>query len=1328
MKSKKVLTILLSLAIMLTFMPTMAFATDVESGDLSAAAVVDKDGAVSVTTSKTTKAVQYDTFESAITDINKLGADSKDIVVTLNKDVALTASVTVEKELKIVKGEYELKETTGKTISPANAPLGTAAANALCRKDSDTEILIVKHDAETVYNWTTAAGGGYEVLTRTVTCPNCGEKVESKDTDFYGDTLTDVGTDTITYGFYLDGQTSPVATKTVPRDEKYWVKTGYDASIVTELGQVQHKDGLPVVVATLTDGINDFEGAVTVTEATAAELAETGVVVYGIDGKAIASKDNWNVDPTCKEMGKVVYKAVVADPEGKVVQTRFLQDPQAVEKVPHVKGAFYGFKLLRKYYKQGAGSQTGVGFDTAEEAREAAVAAERVVEKITPVVDSTGKTTYVYWAYDKTATKVDGNPKTTSGSSELNMAYNGGDPLEADGSFTFIPVYYCAYSYDEDGSAPSSTHIVDEKPMTVEPLPNEASVADHTANNPVGSKFSTCTRFYYKAETVPYTYKKSAAEVVPTTRTWTLNIVNNNHQNYVTKTWVPGGKTSHINGTTVVPTKQPTCLEEGESSTNCPLHDITTSVTVYDAKLPHTAGVYGGGTPAIGAFKDANGVPLSGTAHTITVSEDKKEAVVTPTCEQMGGTYYWCTGANNNNVGHWVLKEATPATGHNLTLVTTGEWSTADATKPDFGGKKEDYIYTGTVICSNAACDTPSGTYIITYHSMKGHDTQTVKYSAIDIDHSQEKGKDCKTFGKTIYTVKGVKLRSGGDVTTSVSSTDPKTKGDHVYEVKDFNWSADYEAATVTADCSFCKAKGVTAEAEVTKSTDATGLTTFVAKFGGELGGATDTKKVYTLKGAEVTYDASKVTDGNLINGGSGYAPQTPEVTVTLNGTVIDNSELKENWYYNPTTHVVTLSVTWADDKVFDDSAVKLGAPNDSASAKTIKVAAKANIYTSLVRTLNGEVWGYDNHDYAPDNTAEIAVKAYDSNATATRKLIKNAKVKYYVTTKEITSKQSEIDKDAWATQRKIEALDFDLDSVELTEAGTYYVYAQISADGFTTKSFLADVYTINRPNIAVFIDDYTMRQGETPEFNLVARTVVRSTRPGGSTTYGDVLPLTQDDFTITSVGGQALEDLLPGKYTLMATNPNYNVTTVFEEGRVGTLTVLTKDGQDPEEEAKAAAEAADKALADANKITTAGYTADSVREVQLAKEALVIAISKGSIEEIKAATTALNAAIAKAVPLKANDMKVKTKKVKAKTSKKTSKKAVIVKKAEGKVTIKKANKAGGKKIVVKNNGKVIVKKGLKKGTYKVKVKVTAAGDATHKAKTVKKTVKVVVK
>jgi hypothetical protein len=87
----------------------------------------------------------------------------------------------------------------------------------------------------------------------------------------------------------------------------------------------------------------------------------------------------------------------------------------------------------------------------------------------------------------------------------------------------------------------------------------------------------------------------------------------------------------------------------------------------------------------------------------------------------------------------------------------------------------------------------------------------------------------------------------------------------------------------------------------------------------------------------------------------------------------------------------------------------------------------------------------------------------------------------------------------------------------------------------------------------------------------------------------------------------------------------------------------------------------------------------------------------------------------------------VKAKTVKAKAKKDTTiktAKAFTVKGAQGKVSYKKANKAGKSKIKVASNGKITVKKGLKKGTYKI----TAKAKKTSKYKAASTSMKIVVK
>ena len=100
--------------------------------------------------------------------------------------------------------------------------------------------------------------------------------------------------------------------------------------------------------------------------------------------------------------------------------------------------------------------------------------------------------------------------------------------------------------------------------------------------------------------------------------------------------------------------------------------------------------------------------------------------------------------------------------------------------------------------------------------------------------------------------------------------------------------------------------------------------------------------------------------------------------------------------------------------------------------------------------------------------------------------------------------------------------------------------------------------------------------------------------------------------------------------------------------------------------------------------------------------------------ETIENKTT--NARKANTMTVQAKTVKVSYSKLKKKNQTITAKKAFSVKKAVGKVTFKKTS--GSKKITVSKTGKLTVKKGLKKGKYKIKVKVTAAGNKSYKAKT----------
>ena len=94
--------------------------------------------------------------------------------------------------------------------------------------------------------------------------------------------------------------------------------------------------------------------------------------------------------------------------------------------------------------------------------------------------------------------------------------------------------------------------------------------------------------------------------------------------------------------------------------------------------------------------------------------------------------------------------------------------------------------------------------------------------------------------------------------------------------------------------------------------------------------------------------------------------------------------------------------------------------------------------------------------------------------------------------------------------------------------------------------------------------------------------------------------------------------------------------------------------------------------------------------------------------------------------PMTAKVAKKTVKAAKLKKKAVTVSKAVVVSKAQGKVSYAKVAKGSSKQLTVNAmDGKVTVKKGTKAGTYKVKVKVTAKGNANHKPGS--KTVTVVV-
>jgi hypothetical protein len=489
-------------------------------------------------------------------------------------------------------------------------------------------------------------------------------------------------------------------------------------------------------------------------------------------------------------------------------------------------------------------------------------------------------------------------------------------------------------------------------------------------------------------------------------------------------------------------------------------------------------------------------------------------------------------------------------------------------------------------------------------------------------------------------------------------------------------------------------------------------MTTYTATYA-EL---TDAKKAYTLKNAKVSYDTTQITDGNQVEGIPGYVAQdVPEVTVVIDNVTVEKTNYVAKWSYNDADNTVTVTVDWADaikgtdEYKAEDESLKVTAKNDSFKVKAkdlIPYSTTDN--TTVIKTVAKkgtktiDPW-YE--DYSYDPKTPITVK------TTVSELIKGATVKYAVTNTDPTE-DAVTEKEE---QKAIEALDYNLDKVELQAVGDYYVFAQISADGYTTRTIPVAVISIVKKHISVYVDDATIKEGETPDLKVKAYDYYTD----------EAVEVDPSEFTITTAGGQEISSLKPGVYRLTVSAKNYHVHTAHVD-YVATLTVLTKEGKTPEQDVADTAKAADKALEKANAVSTSKYTTESVNKVKEAQKALETALATGSNDDVKAATAALNDAIDNLVAKKNNPMKVKTKVVKANSKKKVSNKVgLVVKKAKGTKSFKKVS--GDKRITVnKKTGKFTVKKGLKKGkTYKVKVQVKAAGNDTYKAKTVTKTVKV---
>jgi hypothetical protein len=376
-------------------MPAMAFAAegDAPVGDAAATELKGAD----VTTDDTTAAIHYDTFDEAFEKTNDSANREKHAVITLNEDAALNpgSGFLFETDMTIDLNGHKLDTT----LVDGKNDLSKYCVKKVYENNVLTKVLVNVHKGATVYDWTEdttkadPSTGRWYVSGITTTCDACGTAptdpvVEKNPVDIeatsnwswqgtrsvsahiYRTVYDDVKTSS-TYDYYLFEEQTVAGTETrtwssgwhysydwndfedvtaVTVLDKRAANTPEKAFVIAESadfvrvnGRIQHKDGLPEVTAkvknTATDEIVD--GTVAVTAATDAELAEYN------KGKSEADQLH-NAEATCTKEAVVIYKAVVTDPNGDVVETSYLKDDQAAPKTDHQKGKLAGVELLVK--------------------------------------------------------------------------------------------------------------------------------------------------------------------------------------------------------------------------------------------------------------------------------------------------------------------------------------------------------------------------------------------------------------------------------------------------------------------------------------------------------------------------------------------------------------------------------------------------------------------------------------------------------------------------------------------------------------------------------------------------------------------------------------------------------------------------------------------------------------------------------------------------------------------------------------------------------------------------------------------------------------------
>jgi hypothetical protein len=407
----------------------------------------------------------------------------------------------------------------------------------------------------------------------------------------------------------------------------------------------------------------------------------------------------------------------------------------------------------------------------------------------------------------------------------------------------------------------------------------------------------------------------------------------------------------------------------------------------------------------------------------------------------------------------------------------------------------------------------------------QGDGTIFTKYGAISL--SCEDGADCTRQSELTWTVNGLMTTANRPVKTSVTST--KYYGPHTYTNK-VNF-ADNGTATVVQYCTKCGGntnrvdfegnKGSQIKnATVTSVENPDGSTTYTATLEGyEL--TDNTRTVFDLSKATVVINKGEDIDlGTLTKTGNNYYVSQLKTLKMIEVKIGDAVIPRDN--YNLTVN----------DGTVENSALILGnnkitvVPN--ATNYINKVSVMVNCYESgKVALSSWSIDGVDRNSVDYLKKFEYSGKPHTLVATpmdGSSHATIDATTKYAVLYKPVDDNGADVAGAAWRyvdtdekailmsddTTININKLVFSFDSVDLTQAGHYYVYAQFEAEGFATfKGFVEEVTILKYDTDASLLAKATSVIYGTKDFTVTA------SKPG----VAEMIGLSTEDISTWGVG-----------------------------------------------------------------------------------------------------------------------------------------------------------------------------------------------------------------